>query len=150
MTRTQKQPWVNQANSAWDFKAEEWDVWPSRTGGDCSIKLKSLLQCNSHICTWGTKASQGQEPHTHPTAISKGCVCETHTKQLCIPPGSTRLAQTKPQEGKRALSHLGWGAGSKAAEAGYLGEFWLPVRPWTLIPVAASDLEVPAVTLWLR
>lgn len=85
MTRTEKQPWVNQANSAWDFKAQERDVWPSRTGGECIIKVKSLLQRNSHICTRGTAASQGQEPRSHPTPISKGCVGETHTKQLCTP-----------------------------------------------------------------
>lgn len=51
------------------------------TGQDCTIKVKSLLQFpHLHL-----GHSPGQESHSHPTPISKGCVCETHPKQLCTP-----------------------------------------------------------------
>lgn len=58
----------------------------SDLAGQQEVELSKYNHCcNSHICTWGTAASQGQESCSHPTPISKGSVCETCTKQLCTP-----------------------------------------------------------------
>lgn len=77
-------------------------------------------------------------------------LCLWNTQQTVLyPPRSTRTSRN--QGFRRENSYKLFGVrGVKAVWAGYLSEFRLPVRPWTFISVAASNLKVPATVLLLR
>lgn len=54
---------MNQTNSAWDLKVEEWNAQPSRTEGDCITKHN--LCCNTTPTSTASGTVQSAKDSNH-------------------------------------------------------------------------------------